>query len=49
MITKKRADFYLFKLAVELIVKKEHLNIDGLSKIMAIKASMNRGLSDSLR
>ena len=27
----------------------EHLTIEGLQKIVAIKASMNRGLSDKLK
>jgi len=29
--------------------KKEHLTFEGLRKIVAIKAVMNRGLSDVLR
>jgi len=29
--------------------KKEHLTIEGLHKIVAIRASMNRGLSDKLK
>jgi hypothetical protein len=45
LLTQKRADFLLFKSIVELINKKEHLNMEGLRKILSIKASINRGLS----
>jgi hypothetical protein len=41
LISKKRADFILFKSAVELINNKQHLTLEGLNKIVAIKASMN--------
>jgi hypothetical protein len=36
-------------LAFDLIVFKEHLTIEGLRKLVAIKASMNNGLSDQLK
>ena len=49
LITQKRADFELFKQAFDLMLNKEHLTIDGLHKILAIKASMNRGLSAELK
>jgi len=49
LITQKRADFELFKLAAELISKKEHLTIEGLQRIVNIRASMNLGLSDVLK
>lgn len=32
----------LFRLAIDLMTKKEHLNIDGMRKIISIRASMNR-------
>ena len=48
LITKKRADFLLFKMAVNLINNKEHLTIEGLQKIISLRASMNLGLSDEL-
>lgn len=47
--TKKLADFILFKEILNLILNKEHLTISGLHKIVAIKASMNLGLSDKLQ
>ena len=40
LITKKRADYELFKQALLLIQNKEHLTIEGLQKIVAIKASL---------
>lgn len=49
LITKKGADYLLFKQAFELLNRKEHLTIEGLKKLVAIKASMNRGLSDALK
>ena len=49
LITQKRADFELFKQVVEIMIKKEHLTIEGLHRILAIRASMNLGLSDVLK
>ena len=46
LLTKKKADFMLFKKVVELINSKKHLSIEGLQQIINIKASMNSGLSD---
>jgi hypothetical protein len=41
LITQKKADFELFKKVVELMNRKEHLTIEGLQQIVAIKVSMN--------
>lgn len=49
MITQKRADYELFKQAIQLMKQKEHLTEAGLAKIVAIKASMNNGLSPELK
>jgi len=49
LITQKRADFLLFKEIVDLIIKKEHLTIEGIRKIVALKASLNLGLTDDLK
>lgn len=49
LLTQKRADYELFKQIFELINCKEHLTKEGLYKILAIKASMNNGLSDELK
>jgi len=48
-ITQKQADFILFKEIVHLMSRKEHLTIEGFRKIVAIKASLNKGLSDKLK
>ena len=39
----------MFKQIVELIKNKEHLSIEGLTKIINIKASLNSGLSEILK
>lgn len=49
LITQKQADFILFKLAIELIKNKEHLTKDGMHKILSIKYSLNKGLTDELK
>lgn len=41
LMTQKGADYLLFKMAFILIKNKEHLSLEGLRKIVAIKASMN--------
>ena len=48
LITDKRADYELLKHAVKLIELKEHLTLQGLRKIVALRASMNLGLSKKL-
>jgi hypothetical protein len=49
LITKKREVFEMFKQAFNMIKNKEHLTMPGLTKIVIIKASINRGLSDKLK
>jgi hypothetical protein len=49
LLTQKQADFLLFKSVFELMCFKEHLTNEGLYKIVALKASMNNGLSDQLK
>lgn len=48
LVTQKLADYLLFKTVVEMMNAKEHLTEAGVNKIVAIKASMNRGLSEDL-
>lgn len=48
-LTQKAADYNLFKEVVKLMSNKTHLSIEGLNKIVNIKASMNLGLSDFLK
>jgi hypothetical protein len=49
LITKKQADFFIFKKILDLIKCKEHLTISGLQKIVNLRVSMNNGLSDTLK
>jgi len=49
LITQKHADFLLFKSIVLLISQKEHTNMEGLKKIVGIRASLNRGLPPTLQ
>jgi len=46
--SKGDADYILFRQVFELVSRKEHLTTEGLHKILSIKASMNKGLSDKL-
>ena len=41
-------DYLLFKQSVVLIEKKQHLTKEGLLKLVAIKASLNWGLTEKL-
>ena len=49
LITQKSQDFKLILMVNEIMRRKEHLTEDGLRKIVAIRASMNLGLSDVLK
>jgi hypothetical protein len=49
LITQKKADFVLFKQAFELVKYKKHLTVEGLKEIIAIKASINKGLTEELK
>jgi hypothetical protein len=49
LITQKKADYLLFKQAINLLNLKARSNIEGIQNIISIKASMNTGLSDSLK
>ena len=49
LITKKFADYLLFKQAVKLVEQKEHLTKEGLLKLVSIKASLNLGLSEKFK
>jgi hypothetical protein len=43
------ADYLLFKDIVNLMNAKEHLTVEGLNKIIAIRAPLNQGLSEELK
>lgn len=49
LITKKKADYLLFKEIIGIIADGGHLTKEGLEKIVSIKASMNKGLSEKLK
>ena len=49
LITQKWADYLLFKEAYELLLNKQHLTTEGLIKLVTIKASVNKGLTDQLK
>lgn len=49
LITQKKADFILFKEIILKIIEGEHLSAKGLQEIINIRASINLGLSDSLK
>jgi len=49
LLTQKAADLLLFKKAVRLVNNKAHLTLEGLIQMVNIKASMNLGLSETLK
>lgn len=49
LITQKKADFILFKQIILKVIEGEHLSAKGLQEILNIRASINLGLSDSLK
>ncbi len=49
LISQKWSDLELFKLAISLLKNKEHLTKKGFNQILAIKSSMNKGLSEELQ
>lgn len=49
LITQKKADYLLFKQAIDLLNLQAHCNLEGFLNILSIKASINSGLSDMLK
>ncbi len=50
LITQKRADYLLFKQAVNLLLNcKARSSVEGIKNIISIRASMNKGLTDGLK
>ena len=49
LITQKLGDYYLFKMVFDLVIAKEHLKIEGLSKIVGIRATLNTGINENLK
>jgi hypothetical protein len=48
LLGQKATDFYLFKQVTELMTNKAHLTMEGLQKIINLKANMNLGISEEL-
>src|SRR5690606_35055193 len=48
LISQKRSDYELFKLAMG-YMRGSHLTMEGLKKLISIKASMNKGLNYQLK
>jgi hypothetical protein len=48
LITQKQSDFLIFKEIVYLMSNSQHLNKEGIIKILSLKASLNKGLSNLL-
>jgi hypothetical protein len=48
LITKKKVDFILLSKVLDIIIKKDHLTLEGLHEIVNLKASMNWGLPEEL-
>jgi hypothetical protein len=48
-LTNKRADFELLKIAARLVEQGAHLTKDGLERLLSIRATLNRGLSENLK
>ena len=49
LITQKQSDYIIFKNIVKLINKDEHLNKNGIIKIINLKVVLNKGLSRNLK
>ena len=49
LLTQKQADFILFSSLLNLMNNKEHLTEKGINEIMSIKASINKGLTGTLK
>jgi hypothetical protein len=49
LLTQKYVDFFVFKQIIEIIDKKEHLDKDGILKIISLKNSLNKGLPDKIK
>ena len=48
-VTQKLGDYLLFRDIVIMMSNKEHITLEGLNKIISIKASLNHGLSKELK
>ena len=49
LLSAKSVDFQLWVMCINIIAKKEHLTLEGLTKIISIKSALNKGLSENLK
>jgi hypothetical protein len=49
LISLKKGDYLLFKQIISIMQSKEHLTLEGLQKIVNIRATLNFGLSKELQ
>jgi hypothetical protein len=50
LLTRKQSDYLLFKEVINLMKEGKHITLEGLNRIISIKATLNRGeLSDALK
>jgi hypothetical protein len=49
LITQKLGDYELFKKAFCIVKNKEHLTLEGIKKLVEVKAGINRGLTSDLK
>lgn len=49
LISQKWSDYQLFKQVINLMKSKEHLTLEGIQKIVSIKAVLNKGLPSNLK
>lgn len=49
LLTQKFADFKLFEQAFNIMKNKEHLKLEGIEKLLAVRATLNLGLSPELK
>ena len=49
LLTKNYSDYMLFKNVINLMLEKQHTNLEGIQKIINTRVSSNWGLSDHLK
>ena len=49
LITQKRADYLLFREVIMMMERREHLTVEGLQAIINIRATLNKGLTPTLK
>ena len=49
LISRKKGGYILFKKIISIIQMKEHLTLQGLQKIINIRATLNLGLSKEIQ